>query len=511
LDKGGISRRKFTIGIAAVLAALLIGLWIKVADLLYDLLWNREVIDPPPGVLFMDPVEMPNLSSGAGVVEVNIEAKMAPININGTTTELMTYNGYFPQPTIRVKRGEILNVNFKNSLPEEMEESVLEDAERNVTNLHTHGWHVSPSGNSDNVLISFSPGDEFLYEYDTSKQEGGTLSYLHPLVNKTISDQMWSGLSGCALVVEDETNLLSSFETHIISLKDISLTGSKVEPYTLKDYITGKEGNIVMVNGQVNPVLPIKPGQVQRWRIVNASTARFYKLSLDDHTMYLVGTDGGLLDKPYPLSEILLAPGERVDVLIKADRSSGDYKLRSLPYNRGSNILQRITLMTISYKGTSVSDNIPPSINPNAKRLNMDISSLPRKRLEFRMGKGVGLINGKEFGKDTLTISSEVGTYEVWEIVNRFVWDHPFHLHVNAYQILSIEGGDQNYASLYTSIPAWKDTTIVPRGGRMTILVPVLDYTGSTAFYCNILEHADIGMMGIWKIGYKHPTEKQFK
>jgi FtsP/CotA-like multicopper oxidase with cupredoxin domain len=311
---------------------------------------------------------------------------------------------------------------------------------------------------------------------------------------------MWSGLSGCALVVEDETNVLSSFETHIISLKDISLTGSNVEPYTLEDYKNGKEGNIVMVNGQVNPVLPIKPGQVQRWRIVNASTARFYKLRLDDHTIYLVGTDGGLLDKPYPLSEILLCPGERIDVLIKADQSSGDYKLRSLPYNRGTINLTRITLMTISYKGTSVSDSIPPSINPNAKRLNIDISSLPRKRLEFRMGRGVSLINNKEFGKDPFIISSEVGTFEVWEIVNTGVWDHPIHLHVNASQILSIEGGDQNYASLYTNIPAWKDTTIVPRRGRITMLVPVLDYTGSTVFYCHILEHADRGMMGMWKI-----------
>jgi FtsP/CotA-like multicopper oxidase with cupredoxin domain len=511
LYKRGLSRRKFTIGIAAALAAILIGVRTKVGDLFYDLMWNREVIDPPKGTPFMDPVEMTNLSSEPGIVEVNIEAKMAPININGTTTELMTYNGHFPGATIRVKRGDVLKVNFKNSLPDTVKESILGHTKGNATNLHTHGWLVSPAANSDNILISVSPGDEFLYEYDTSKQEGGTLSYLHPLVHKTVSEQMWNGLSGCALVVEDETDVLSTFETHIISLKDIGLTGSKVEPYTLKDYINGKEGNIVMVNGQVNPVLPIKPGQVQRWRIVNASTARFYKLSLDDHTLYLVGTDGGLLDKPYPLSEILLSPLERVDILIKADRSSGDYKLRSLPYNRGTINLTRTTLMTISYKGNSISDSIPPTINPNAKRLNIDISSLPRKRLDLRMGRGVGLINDKEFGKDTLTVSSEVGTYEVWEIVNKSVWDHPIHLHVNPSQILSIEGGDQNYASLYTSIPAWKDTTVLPRGGRLTMLVPVLDYTGSTVFYCDIMEHADIGMMGVWKIGYGRPTVKQIK
>jgi FtsP/CotA-like multicopper oxidase with cupredoxin domain len=501
LDKSGISRRKFTIGIASGAAALyLFSARAKVGDLLWDLLWNREVIDPSPGALFMDPLEMPNVSTAAGVVEVNIEAKIAPINIDGTKAELMTYNGLFPQETVKVKKGDILKVNFKNSLPEEMEKSVLNATDRNVTNLHTHGWHVSPSGNADNILIPFSPGDEFLYEYDLSKVEAGTLSYLHPHVHHTVADQMWHGLSGSALVVEDETDVLSNFETHIISLKDISLSGSKVEPYTMEDYINGKEGDIVMVNGQVNPVLPIKPGQVQRWMIVNASTARFYKLSLDDHTMYLVGTDGGLLDKPYPLSEILVSPGERVDLLVKADQSAGEYKFRSLPYDRGRNVLQKITLMTVSYEGASVGDSIPSSINPNAKRLNKDTSSLPRKTLRLSMGKDVGMINDKVFGENTFTISSKIGTYEVWHIVNRGAFDHPFHQHVNASQILSIEGGDPDYASLYTSIPAWKDTINVPRKGSLTMLVPVLDYTGTTVFHCHILEHEDIGMMGVWEI-----------
>jgi FtsP/CotA-like multicopper oxidase with cupredoxin domain len=499
--KGGISRRKFTIGIASGAAALyLFSTRAKVGDILWDLLWNREVIDPSPGSFFMDPVEMPNLSTTAGIVEVNVEAKMALVDIDGKTTELMTYNGLFPQETIRVKKGDILKVNFKNSLPEEMEESVLEEAERNVTNLHTHGWHVSPSGNADNILLPFAPGDEFVYEYDTSLQEAGTLSYLHPHVHKTVADQMWHGLSGNALVVEDETDVLSSFETHILSLKDVSLSGSKVEPYTLEDYITGKEGNIVMVNGQVNPVLPINPGQVQRWMIVNASTARFYKLSLDDHTIYLVGTDGGLVDKPYPLSEILLSPGERIDILIKADRSSGEYKFRSLPYDRGRNVLQKITLVTLSYGGPSENDVIPSSINPNAKRIDLDFSTLPRKRLDLSMGVGVGKINDRVFGEDTFTIKSKTGTYEIWEIVNKGAFDHPFHQHVNEAQILSIEGGDPDYAALYTSIPAWKDTIIVPKQGRLTMLLPVMDYTGITVFHCHILEHEDIGMMGVWDI-----------
>jgi FtsP/CotA-like multicopper oxidase with cupredoxin domain len=78
----------------------------------------------------------------------------------------------------------------------------------------------------------------------------------------------------------------------------------------------GQEGNPVMVNSQVNPVLAIRPGQVQRWRIFNASTARFYRLSLEGHSLDVIGTDGGPLDRPYPVGEILVAPAERLDVLV---------------------------------------------------------------------------------------------------------------------------------------------------------------------------------------------------
>jgi len=352
------------------------------------------------------------------------------------------------------------------------------------------------------------PNDTFLHEYDTSKQETGTLSFYHPHVHGLVAEQLWSGLAG-ALVVEDETNILTGYESHILILKDLRLKGSEPEPYTsLMDYKIGKEGNIVMVNGQVNPVLPIRPGEVQRWRILNASTARFYKLSLENHNLYLVGTDGGLLDKPYPISNILLAPGERIDVLVKADQTPGTYRLLSLPYNRGGMMMgmggnngQTVTLITIPYEGASASDRIPVAVNPNAKRLNININSLQRRRLVLSMRMGRGLINGRDFAVRPYTITSKMGTYEVWEIINQSGMDHPFHQHVNPSQILSIVGGNRSYASLYTTIPAWKDTVIVPKmGGSVTLLVPVADFTGKTVFHCHIVEHEDIGMMGVWEI-----------
>jgi FtsP/CotA-like multicopper oxidase with cupredoxin domain len=94
-----------------------------------------------------------------------------------------------------------------------------------------------------------------------------------------------------------------------------------------------------------------------------------------------------------------------------------------------------------------------------------------------------------------------VGTYEIWTIVNQSNMDHPWHQHTNSGQVLSISGGDSAYASLYTQSPAWKDVVLVPKMGSVKLLMPVLDYPGMMSmFHCHILEHEDIGMIGIWDI-----------
>jgi len=458
-----------------------------------------SVIDPPPGGPFMDPLLMPNLSTTPGVVEVNVEAREAPIAVNGVTANLLTYNVAFPAPTIRVRKSDLLRVNFTNSLP--MNGLNILGHHREMTNLHTHGLHVSPMGNSDNVMITFMSGEDFVYEYDLSMQDGGTLNFYHPHSHGSVAEQYWAGMCG-ALIVEDEIDALAGFETHLLILKDIELNGSEPTPHSsVMDYMHGKEGNTVMVNGKVNPVLNIRPGQVQRWRILNASTARFYYLSLQNHSMYVVGTDGGLLDKPYKVSSMVVSPGERLDVLVKATQTSGSYKFLSLPYSRQGNMgSAQITLMTVAYKGSKSSDAIPATVDSSAVRIPVPGNSIVRN-MTLSMGQGRGYINGISFSEaGSCEIHSQLGGYEIWDISNNSGMDHPFHQHVNPAQVLSISGGNPGYASFYPSVPAWKDVVLVPKWGTVRILVPVKDYDGMTMFHCHILEHEDIGMMGMWHI-----------
>jgi FtsP/CotA-like multicopper oxidase with cupredoxin domain len=459
---------------------------------------GTTIINPPPGALFKDPAEAQK--NRYGVYE--LEVREAQVNVNGNLATLLTYNGQFPGPAIRARRGETLRVQLRNALPYTAAKNILGHT-KNITNLHTHGLHVSPNEPADSMMVQLKPGDIYDYSYDLAKEEPGHLNFYHPHVHGVVAEQYWGGLAG-PLVIEDEITPLAGYETHIMVLKDITLNGFAPEPYSSPmDYMNGKEGSLVMINGQVNPVLNIRPGQVQRWRIVNASNARFYKLSLENHSMYLVGTDGGLLDKPYPISSLLLSPGERADILIKANQTAKSYRFLSLPYSRGGmSGQQQVTLLTLAYGGTKVSGALPAAVNPAAKRIVMDTASLPQRTLILSMMQGKGFINGISFtGMDhSASIMSHLGSYEVWEIVNQSGMDHPFHQHVNSAQVLSITGGDSSYASLYTTTPAWKDVVVVPKWGSVKLLVPVRDWSGMTMFHCHIIEHEDIGMMGVWDI-----------
>lgn len=473
------------------------------------------VIDPPVGSLFQEPPLAANLSTMPGMVDVSIEARVAPALVNGTSASLLTYNGSFIAPTIRANPGDVVQLRFRNGLPATDELNLLGHP-RWITNVHVHGWHVSPGADmmtglpADNVHIALPSGGEQVYCYDLANQRPGSMGLYHPHIHGTVAEQFWGGLVGALDVTDGPITALAAFPRRLVVLKDLTLSNGAPAPYTMmSEYMHGKEGDVVMVNAQVNPWLPFRPGEIQRLRIINASNARFYRIALEGHTLHVVGTDGGLLDAPYPVSELLLAPSERVDVLVKASRTTGSYRLLALPYARqGSMASAQITLMTVKVAGSRTNPSLPTSVNPGAVRL-ADDPMLPRARFALSMGMGRGYINGKTFEilPDGTIISDEhmsmVDTDEIWEVVNQSGMDHPWHQHVNDAQVLSIAGGDASfakYAQLYTRVPGWKDTIIVPKWGSVTFRLPIRHYMGMTMYHCHILEHEDIGMMGMWHI-----------
>jgi FtsP/CotA-like multicopper oxidase with cupredoxin domain len=198
--------------------------------------------------------------------------------------------------------------------------------------------------------------------------------------------------------------------------------------------IQGREGAILTVNGQVNPSIPIPQRGLLRLRIVNASTSRFYRLSLADHPLYLIATDGGAIAESIELQELLLSPSERAEVLVRGERPPGRYQLLNLPYNRGSmgmmhgmrgGIIDGFprnpdnqrpqVLATLTYQGSGSALALPKQLSA--------VKTLPQPaqthRIEMsmamRMGMGMQfMFNGQPFDHRRIDIPVRLGTVEEW-------------------------------------------------------------------------------------------------
>lgn len=205
------------------------------------------------------------------------------------------------------------------------------------------------------------------------------------------------------------------------------------------------------------------------------------------------------------LDELLLVPGERAEVLV-APRGAGEFRLLNLPYDRGSGSIHGgghgtaqpddagEPLMTIS-----VGQDLPFAGLP--RRLPSEVEKLEDVGVDRRFDFGGGghgghmafTINGRTFDENRTDVRGHLGDTEVWELRNRSTMDHPFHLHTYPFQVLSRSGRAE-------SIIAWKDVVNLRAGESVRIAVPLRDFTGRTVFHCHIVEHEDLGMVGVLEV-----------
>ena len=264
-------------------------------------------------------------SRQAGLVEFSLRASSSRIKLLGQDileADLMTYNDSFPGPTMRVKEGDRVRIQFRNDL-------------KGPTNLHFHGLHIPPTGQGDNIFRTVKPGETALYEFEIPIGSAGAYWY-HPHYHGNANTQLFAGLSG-AIVVDGSLNAIPELQNvpdHLIILKDLELDAQGTIPsLSQTDWMNGREGSRVMVNGIVNPTLTTDAGLV-RLRLLNQCVARYYNLKLEGHPMTVIATDGGFVGTPYPVESLLMAPGERYEVLVNVQQL-GDVVLINQPYDRG--------------------------------------------------------------------------------------------------------------------------------------------------------------------------------
>jgi len=424
-----------------------------------------------------------------GLLSVNLVAQETPMQLGRKRLIQWGYNGQIPGARLEAKPGDTIKINFQNQLAQ-------------TTNLHYHGLHIPPTGTADNVFLSVPPGETFNYEFKLPENHPAGTFWYHPHYHGKVAEQVFKGLAGLFIVRGelDEIPEIKSASEEFLVIKDFSENSNS--NLSRGAIMLGREGELVTVNGTLKPEFSIPAQGLVRLHLLNASSSRFYRLSLAEHPFYLIATDGGAIAEPVELKELLLAPGERVQVLVKGDRPPSQYTLLSLPYDRGtlgmmghmrlsSSSNQTQAIATFKYTEPVTPLPLPTTLIPITRL--PEPQTLRRFTLNHGMTPGMGmvfLINNQAFNHQRIDVKAKLNQIEDWEIINQGAMDHPFHLHVNSFQVISRNQTPEH-------LLAWKDVVNVRRGETVRLRIQYQDFVGKTVYHCHILDHEDRGMMGI--------------
>jgi FtsP/CotA-like multicopper oxidase with cupredoxin domain len=446
-----------------------------------------QTLQPPgwdAGVKLTDALD---LNPDPNIVEINLRAEVSSIDVvPAARTKAWTYNGRLPGPLIRAHVGDRLIVHFSNALPQ-------------PTTVHWHGVRVPinmdgvPGVSQDAV----EPGGSFTYDFVV--RDAGLFWY-HPHVMSAA--QVGFGLYG-ALLVEEREDTVHVPDELVMVLSDIAVdddTGTLHAPDNggVLGNLLGREGNHLLVNGRTQPTLPFRAGALQRWRLVNAAKSRYFDLVLGNAQPFmLIGVDGGMLEYSVQRDHLVLAPGERMDVLV-APRAETDSPLvlRAIPFNRGFGSTEYRSVESLM---TLVPDAQPPVPSAPLPQFRRKIAAIDRSdatpiRLELILNKSEGAfgIQGGPFWQGT-SVRAALGETQLWAVTNNATWAHPIHLHGYFFQVVDEKG-------IPVQPIAWKDTINVPADTTVRFLVR-LDRPGSWMYHCHILDHAEAGLMSTVDVG----------
>ncbi|CAM2771291.1 multicopper oxidase family protein [Helicobacter burdigaliensis] len=427
----------------------------------------------------------------------------ATLNINETKiniihkkkTRVFAYNNSIPAPKIEVYEGDFVEIKVKNNLKE-------------PTTIHWHGLPIPPEqdGNPHDPILA---GEERTYSFKLPLNSAGTYWY-HPHPHYITGKQVYMGLAG-VFVVKSKQDALSNLQEQDWVISDIKLDkNAQIPANNLIDWLNGREGNTILINGQHKPKITLD--EAQRIRIYNFCSARYLNLKIQNAEFILVGTDGGLIETPISQKELFLSPASRVEVIIKPN-NKGEFKLINTYYDRDKMMVKDdkndIELATLDVK--NIQKEIPNFLRkiedfgaPNAVKeviMSEDHSKMhgigKKSNEEIKQAlASMFLLNGEVFDMNKTNLSSKLGEVEVWKITNKSHMDHPFHIHGTQFMLLS-----STFKGKKTKAPfkALQDTINV-RPNETLELIMKQDFKGIRMYHCHILEHEDLGMMATLEV-----------
>ena len=397
----------------------------------------------------------------------------------GKQTPIWSFNGQFPGPTIKAKRGRAVVIRRYNRL-------------HVPTTTHLHGGRVRPESDGQPFDV-IRPGASKRYVYP-NEQNAATLWY-HDHTHHHSSRNNYMGLSGLYIIEDDDEkslNLPSGRYDIPLVLQDRSF--KRDGSFRFKDSHNGFFGDTFLVNGRPTPYLKVA-NRKYRFRILNASNTRGYRLALDNgEPLIQIASDGGLLPAPQPSVSIPLWPAERAEVVVDFSK-----------YPLGT----RIVLQHLADPADPASAR--PVMRFRVAREEQDNSSLPALLapiapitqwsverefvLTFNEFTHNWEINGKPFDPSRIDARPRLNETELWTFRNNSNWIHPMHIHLVQFQVIHRSNMQLSPVEL-----GWKDTVRVDAASSVSVAARFDGYTGRYVFHCHNLAHEDHSMMGQMRV-----------
>lgn len=448
--------------------------------------------------------------------------------VDGLRTSTWGYNGAMLGPTLRVPRGRAVRIGLRNALDQS-------------TTTHWHGAHV-PGAMDGGPQSLIAPGAQRSVRF-TLDQPAASLWY-HPHPDTRTGPQVYAGLGGMLLVDDPADRHLGLPQQYGVDDMPLILQDRRIAAGGRLLYMTGMmdrmgmKGDRFLVNGREQPYWQA-PAQWVRLRLLNAANARLFNLAFaDGRAFHVIATDGGLLPHPVPLHSLLLAPGERAEILVDLRREQGKRlvlrsdsgavvpDLSSMPMDADAADRSGFDLLELRVGPPAGTPAAPPARLVDLPVLRAD-APVRRFSLQGMMGgmmpaggmQGMGgmggpaapdsgpggmslgiggaklfSINHRHMDMTRIDQRLRLGSTEVWEVVNQGHMAHPFHYHGTSFQILGRNG---NPPPAHEA--GWKDTVLVRHGETVRLIARFGQPAGDAhpfMFHCHILEHEDNGMMG---------------